>query len=152
LIWKVEKNGKYLVCIAYQLCVNEIDDNSHLHLPGCWNLIWKLKVPPKIKKLVWHVCRGCFPTRARLSSKGVHCPTYCVLCESNYEGSIHILLECPNDIQVWRHVNLWDKIDRTLMQNYNMDVVVFTLLHQLSLSQSELFATFLWSLWKRRNL
>jgi len=34
-----------------------------------------------------------------------------------------------------------------------MDVVVFTLLHQLSPNQSEqLFATVLWSLWKRKNL
>jgi len=70
----------------------------------------------------------------------------------NYENSIHVLLKCPNVVQVWRDVNLWDKIDRILRQNYNMDAVVFTLLHQLSPSQSELFATDLRSLWKRKNL
>lgn len=94
LVWKAAKSGNYSVRSAYRICVTDIADNSHLHVPGRWNLIWKLKVPPKIKNFVWHVCRGCFPTRTRLSSRGVQCPTDCVLCVSNFEDSIHVLLEC----------------------------------------------------------
>jgi len=33
-----------------------------------------------------------------------------------------------------------------------MDAVIFSLLSQLNLSQSSLFATILWSVWKRMNL
>lgn len=55
LIWKGEKNGNYLVCSAYRMCVSDIVDNSHLYVPGHWNLVWKLKVPPKIKNLIWRV-------------------------------------------------------------------------------------------------
>jgi len=50
LIWKAKKHGNYFVRSAYRICVNEIIDNSHLHILGRWNLIWNLKVPPKIKK------------------------------------------------------------------------------------------------------
>lgn len=32
-----------------------------------------------------------------------------------------------------------------------MNAVIFTLSHQLSLSHSELFATVLWSLWKKKK-
>ena len=123
LIWKAEKNGMYSVRSAYRICVTEIADNSRLHLPGRWKLIWRLKVPPKIKNLVWRVCRGCFPTRSRLSSKGMHCPINCVLCDSNYEDNIHVLLECPTAMHIWRKAHLWDKIDRALRQNYNIDAV-----------------------------
>lgn len=84
---------------VYRLSVGEIEDNSHLHLPSRWQMIWKLKVPPKIKNLVWRVCRGGFPIRARLSSRSMHCPVDCMLTESNYEDSIHILLECPDTSQ-----------------------------------------------------
>lgn len=49
-------------------------------------------------------------------------------------------------------MNLWDSIDKVLRQNYNIDALVFTLLHQLSPGQSEPFFTVLWSLWKHRNL
>ena len=56
-IWKAEKNGSYSVRSAYQICVTEIADNSHLHIPGKWSSIWKLKVPPKIRNFVWRVSR-----------------------------------------------------------------------------------------------
>jgi len=98
------------------------------------------------------VCRGCFPTRARLLSRGIHCPNVCVMCGTNYEDSIHVLLECPGAMQAWREVNLWEIINRTLRQNYNIDALIFSLLDQLPSMHKELFVTIMWSLWKRRNL
>jgi len=66
LIWRKENDGEYSVCSAYRLCMNELMDISHFKLQGDWNLIWKLMVPPKIKNLVWQICRICLPTRVRL--------------------------------------------------------------------------------------
>ena len=108
--------------------MTEIGDNSHLHMPSCWNLIWKLKMPPKVKNFVWRMCRGCFPTCARLSSRGVACPIDCVVCDSNYEDIIHVLVECPKVVQAWRNVNMWDTIIRVLRQDYNIHALIFTLL------------------------
>lgn len=65
LVRKAEKNGNYFVRSAYRICVTDIADNFHLHVPGRWNLIWKLKVPPKIKNFVWRECRGCFLMTSR---------------------------------------------------------------------------------------
>lgn len=78
LIWRAEKNGHYSVRSAYRICMEEIAGNSHLHRAGNWDNIWRIKVPPKVKNLIWRVCRNCLPTRARLLDKGVHCP-FCVL-------------------------------------------------------------------------
>ena len=75
LLWKAEKNERYSVHSAYRLCANELVDFSHLHKRGYWAGIWKLKIPPKVKNLIWHMCRGCSPTRVRLLDKGVQCPT-----------------------------------------------------------------------------
>ena len=107
LIWKAKKNSNYSMRSVYRICVSEIADNSHLHAPDRCNLVWKLKVPPKIKKkknLVCHVCRGCFPTRARLRSRGVHCPTDCVICGSNCEitfmFSWNVLMLCTGSPKV----------------------------------------------------
>ena len=90
--------------------------------------------------------------RAWLSSRGMHCPIDCVLCGSNFENTIHILLECPGAMHICREVNLWDKIDKALGLNYNMYAVIFSLLSQPNPSQSSLFAKILWSIWKRKNL
>lgn len=94
-----------------------------------------------IRNFVWRVCWGSFPTRACLSRSGVHCPIDCVLCDSNYEDNIHVLLECPSAMQASCEVQLWDTIDRTLCQNYNMDALMFSLLDQLSPARKELFVT-----------
>jgi hypothetical protein len=63
LIWKAERNSCYTVCSVYRLCVEEMVDVSHLHRLGNWRDIWHLKIPPKVKHLVWRMCRGCLPTR-----------------------------------------------------------------------------------------
>jgi len=52
LIWKAEWNGCYTLRSAYRLCVEELVDVSHLHPPGKWNNIWRLKVPPKVKNML----------------------------------------------------------------------------------------------------
>jgi hypothetical protein len=105
LISKAEKNGKYSVRLKF---VNEIVDNSHLHTPGLWDLILNIKSPPKIKNLVCRVCCDCLPTQARLNSRGVPCPTDCVICGSNFENNIDGM---SNSVKVWCVRNLWFKID-----------------------------------------
>lgn len=71
------KNDKYSVCSAYQICIENIWDTSHLSRLGHWKSIWSIKTPLKVKNLAWSVCCGCFSThaRARLVSSGVTCPT-----------------------------------------------------------------------------
>jgi hypothetical protein len=78
LVWKAEKNGYYLVKSAYRLCVDVLTDSSHLRREGYMQGIWRLKVPPKIKNLVWRICWDMVHTRRRLQDKGVQCPLSCV--------------------------------------------------------------------------
>lgn len=72
-----------------------IVDDSHLTRPGNLASIWKHKVPPKVKNMIWRVCRGCLLTQARLLDKGVNCSSMCVMCEESYEDVSHVLFDCP---------------------------------------------------------
>jgi len=107
LIWKAERNGCYSVRSAYILCMEELIDVCHLHRPGNWKRIWCLKLPPKVKHLLWRMCRGVLPTRVRLHDKGVLYPTQCASCNSNFEDLNHLLFECPLSIQVWQSADIW---------------------------------------------
>lgn len=117
-IWKAERNGCYSVRSAYHLCVEELVDVSHHHRPGNWNDIWRLKVPPKVKNLLWRMCRGCLPTRVRLQDKGVSCPTNCASCDSDYEDLNHLLFECPFSIQVWNAAGVWNDVQQAYLYGY----------------------------------
>jgi hypothetical protein len=50
LIWK-KNHGEYYVCSAYYFCVQELLNTSHFKVQGSWNLIWKVKIPPNVKKI-----------------------------------------------------------------------------------------------------
>jgi len=100
IVWKVERHERYSIHSAYRLCVTELIDSSYLWRPGYWSGIWNLKVPPKVKNLLWRMCRGCLPTRVRLLDKGVVCPTNCASCDSTHEDLLHVFFDCLFAIQV----------------------------------------------------
>jgi hypothetical protein len=133
MVWKAEKNGNYSVRSAYRLCVEELIDISHLKRSVCWSSIWRLKVPPKVKNLVWRICRGCFLTRARLGDKGVHCPPNCVVCDDNYEDIVHILFTCPLSIQGWSASGIWHRIEGAVNITSTASEAIFLLLQQLNM-------------------
>jgi len=95
ITWKAERHGRDSVRSAYRLCVSELVDSSPLWRPGYWDGISSLKVPPKVKNLIWRICRGCLPTRIRLLDKGVTCLTNCASCASDYEDFTHVFFSCP---------------------------------------------------------
>jgi len=90
LVWQGEKNGRYSVCNAYRICSKSIWDTTLLNRYGNWNHIWKTKVLPKVKILVWMVCHDCFPTRVWLNVWGAIYPYECVMC-SELAKIYHIL-------------------------------------------------------------
>ena len=91
LIWKAEKNGCYSVRSAYPICIEDIINNDHLRKPGYWSGIWRLKLPPKVKNLMWRICRDCFHMLVKLQRRGVNFPSACVMCDEPHEDSYHIL-------------------------------------------------------------
>jgi len=152
LIWKAERNNCYSVRSAYRLCVEELVDVSHLHRPGNWRDIWWLKIPPKVKHLIWLMCRGCLPTRIRLQDKGVACPTTCASCSHAYEDLNHLLFECPFAIQVWTSAGIWYDIHNAAINSDSSIDTIFYLFQNSTMQVQQRFAAICWSLWKHQNL
>jgi len=152
IVWKGERHGHYSVRSAYRLCVTELIDSSYLWHPGYWSGIWNLKVPPKVKNLLWRMCRGCLPTHVRLLDKGVVCPTTCASCDSSHEDLSHVFFECPFTIQVWHTTGLWGSVQHALSQTASTTEAIFYLLENLAVELSQRLSTVMWSIWKHRNL
>jgi len=148
IIWKAERNGRYFVRSDYKLCVFELVDASYLWRPGYWTGIWNLKVPPKVKNLIWRICRGCLPTRVRLLDKGVTCAS----CESEHEDITHVFFSCLFAIQVWNRTDLWGSIQHALSSTVSTINAIFSLIQNLSADLSQQLAIVIWSIWKHRNL
>jgi hypothetical protein len=96
--WRYEINGLYSVRSAYRAIINNTDVLLQHRVPGHWSTIWKLKLSPKIKNFLWHICRNCLPTRLRLLAKGVDCPNICVVCNDHDEDGKHLFFEYNKSI------------------------------------------------------
>ncbi|XP_012853800.1 PREDICTED: uncharacterized protein LOC105973324 [Erythranthe guttata] len=110
-VWHYSKNGLFSVRSCYHVvmqgtqnsngnCRGGIESTSGLH-PWRWQLIWKVKVPPKIKVFLWYACWGILPTNAELRRrKIIHSPE-CPRCGSPVESIMHALTECGGMREVW---------------------------------------------------
>lgn len=152
IIWRAERHERYSVPSAYRLCVTDLIDSSYLWRLGYWSGIWNLKVPPKVKNLIWCMCRGCLPTRVRLLDKGVVCPTNCSSCDSTHEDLLHVFFDCSFALHVWNRIGLWSSLQHALTHTTSAKDAIFSLLETLSAELSQRLSNVMWSLWKHCNL
>ncbi|KAM6569730.1 hypothetical protein CsatB_017715 [Cannabis sativa] len=66
--WK-EGSGVYSVRSAYQILQESKGRGDDGAATGFWKQLWELKIPPKVKNLVWRAGVACLPTLAQLVTK-----------------------------------------------------------------------------------
>ncbi|KAM6549048.1 hypothetical protein CsatB_020724 [Cannabis sativa] len=66
-----------------------MQDNS-----GFWRKFWYLKLPPKVKNLLWRALTNCLPTLVSLQTKRVHVYSICSLCNFEPKTTFHIMVGC----------------------------------------------------------
>lgn len=73
--------------------MEEVIDNSHLHVPGDWLQLWKMKVPLKIEITIWRALRVCLQSGFNLKNKGVNRTDLCSECNQGIEDQEHFFLD-----------------------------------------------------------
>lgn len=59
--WKMEKLGHYSVKSAYLLLQMRKNNDAVDTNASCWNKLWALRIPPKVKHFMWRAITGCLP-------------------------------------------------------------------------------------------
>ena len=107
LFWTFTKSGEYTVRSGYHVarqvqkeatwaeCSNGVVGGA------VWKVLWKLKVPNKIKVFCWRACRNILPTRVNLVHKKVIQDNRCELCKMEAETGLHVLWNCGVAQDVW---------------------------------------------------
>jgi hypothetical protein len=151
LVWKLEQDGVYTVRSAYKYYVNSVENQDNAGIAGNWQQIWRAKIPPSVKNLLWRIGRNVLPTRVRLNSRGIQCSENCAICNDGVEDSIHVLFLCPHNMACWQQEGLWNHINAGLNISNNIVDILLSILHNLNQEQQANFSVLLWSIWKRRN-
>ena len=105
------KNGSYSVASGYEIAFN------FFHLPleaylvfyfnkAIWKSIWTLRVPAKIKTLVWKVTHNGVPVKQQLRNRIPTIDDHCPWCLNELESMMHCFVTCSHSKQVWNLLDI----------------------------------------------
>jgi hypothetical protein len=92
LIWVDDMHGQYSVKSGYNKMINISRRGNDPRVKDKLNCLGKIHAPPKVKHLLWRICKGCLPTQTLLQERCVLFPLVCPLCEHYNEDDISYLI------------------------------------------------------------
>jgi hypothetical protein len=95
-VWKLTDSGTFSVKSMYLDLMNG-------HTPFLCKYLWKLKIPLKIKKIMWFLNNKVLLTKDNLVKRNWHGCTKCCFCNEP-ETINHLFLSCPFAKIVWRMI------------------------------------------------
>ena len=105
LLWKADPSGLYSTRSAYGLLSNQ---NRPASDGRNFQLIWKLKIPPKAAIFTQRLIKDRLPTRANLHRRNVDLQEYvCPLCHIEQEEAGHLFFHCNQTIGLWWESLRW---------------------------------------------
>lgn len=112
-IWHYSKNGAFSISSCYHMIFEatrrgssgvtkrEMGDGSYSNHIN-WSLVWRMKVPPKVKMFVWRAALNTLPHRAELFRRKITHSPYCEHCHGEEETTDHILQRCRGTTAIWQ--------------------------------------------------
>ncbi|XP_058759792.1 uncharacterized protein LOC131633093 [Vicia villosa] len=107
--------------------------------------------PPRVKHLLWRICRGCLPSRIRLRQHYVQCTPECPVCEDMDEEDWHVFFGCSTIIQCWRAAGLSSIIEPRLQHFSDAKSLIFYVCSREDRRDAGRFAMMVEVIWKNRN-
>ena len=116
-----------------------------------WCSLWNIIAPPKVKHLLWRICKDCLPTRERLQRHFVICPSTCQFCENHTEDDWHLFVGCDATNQCWEASGLSNLIASRQNLHHDLKSLIFDICRIEDNKVAGRFAVMLELLWNNRN-
>ncbi|KAF3973465.1 hypothetical protein CMV_003110 [Castanea mollissima] len=152
MTWPLNMDGVYSVRSGYHLLLdmelNEQPRPSDLSSTKLlWKDMWSLKVPNRVKTLIWRAGWDSLPLKSNLKKRKIPIDAMCSNCGLEPETSLHAIWSCPSLMQVWNVHFSWLVSEAGKASSF-LDVVKFcsersTLVDLLAMTISQI--------WTRRN-
>ena len=96
IYWPLNFNGEYSIKTGYRLLMDQdaSENPSSLDISQSkqiWKAVWNLKVPNRVKTLIWRAGLDALPTQANLVKRMVLCDPACPSCGLGQESVLHAL-------------------------------------------------------------
>lgn len=160
LVWHYNSNGCYSVKSGYHIAhqfhleeQKEKPESSFKLKKDAWKILWKMKIPNKVKNFWWRACKNVLATKENLFKRKCARDRLCPICENETETVEHMIFWCPWAKAVWFGCNI--KPFDNLGGNASISKWIANMVEQLSTSEATNFmgkvANTAWQIWKARN-
>lgn len=159
LAWHPEKSGVFTVKSAYRLGLNlnmqANDIGATSSKPDgerpCWNTVWNSPVPPKVKTLVWKVCRNAIATQINMKKRGFVATELCQICGTEGEDTFHVFMRFPHARQLWSAMSeVWSLPEFKQVKNSGSEWLL-QLVNQVPDEQRAPLMLTVWRIWYAHN-
>lgn len=156
LAWHPDKSGRFSVRSAYNLAcrlANTEGSSSSfaLHSRKSWDLIWKCKLPQKIKIFAWKVASNCLATMDNKRKRKLVNSDICIICNREVENSVHALCKCPRASALLSDMVQSGNLSLDLVNFQFGNYWLFDCLEYIPTEEHKMFLLTLWRNWYVRN-
>ena len=96
-----KQSGSVTTSLAYLTLLSQ----HQVYRSKWWHIvIWKVKVPQKLKCFMWLSIRHKILTWYLLQQRGFHGPSRCILCEEALQSTEHLFCECARFHSPWMNI------------------------------------------------
>lgn len=104
-LWLLSPDSVFTVKNAYSEVIRDRSPLLPILSPADWKSFWRLKLPDRLKHFLWRVIWNSLQTHSLLSRCMQGLPSNfntCQVCGVAEETVVHLFLECPFAIYMWR--------------------------------------------------
>ena len=113
-VWKADPSGQYSAQSAYNMLRGKTLEGNH---DGCFEELWKIKIPSKILVFAWRLLRDRLPTKTNLQRRQVEINNMCCpFCRSMEEDAAHLFIHCSKILPIWWESLSWVNIQGAFPQ------------------------------------
>ncbi|CAI0385208.1 unnamed protein product [Linum tenue] len=141
-IWGAEKDGRFRLRSAYNLVVDEKEEEPM----DVWKQLWRWNGPNRVKLFLWLVTHDRLLTNAERKKRQLTSNDECNFCKDEVETTEHIIRRCKKAGGIWNHFS-----SKVTEKNTNIDFQTWL---NRNLKADEVgvdFGIVCWLLWKQRN-
>ncbi|XP_075659072.1 uncharacterized protein LOC142628932 [Castanea sativa] len=115
----------------------------------CGKVLWKLKVPTKIKVFGWRACCNILSTRINLTRKRIKEDNRCEACKTEPKTEVHALWNYGVAQDIWADCSI--RLQKCCGGHDDVLQLMEDLITRLSTEELELFIVQAWFIWHQRN-
>lgn len=141
--WSLSQDGRFTVSSMYKMLIAP-NVTRHKHI------IWKLKIPLKIKIFMWYLVKGVVLTKDNLAKQQWNGSLKCAFCDFD-ESINHLLFDCQMSRFIWRIVQISFNISPPKSINHIFNDRLFGVNKNLRNKILVGTCTLCWAIWLSRN-